>query len=167
MKDGEGRDIDFKNCIIIMTSNLGTDTITKLCSDPETMPDADGLLEAVHPDLLSYFKPAFLGRVTVVPYFPLQEDVMHRIIELKLGKIVRRVRENYQAEFKYSSALLEHIASRCHGVDSGARIIDNVLEGSLLPQLAAECLTTMAEGKLVNQAIADVNESGGLSVTVL
>ena len=92
MKDGEGRDIDFKNCIIIMTSNLGTDTITKLCSDPETMPDADGMLEAVHPDLLSYFKPAFLGRVTVVPYFPLQEDVMHKIIELKLGKIVRRVR---------------------------------------------------------------------------
>jgi len=167
MKDGEGRDIDFKNCIIIMTSNLGTDTITKLCSDPETIPDADGLLEAVHPDLLSYFKPAFLGRVTVVPYFPLQEDVMHKIIELKLGKIVRRVRENYQAELKYSPALVEHIASRCHGVDSGARIIDNVLEGSLLPQLAAECLTTMAEGRLVNQAIADVNESGGLSVTVL
>ena len=166
MKDGEGRDIDFKNCIIIMTSNLGTDTITKLCSDPETIPDADGLLEAVHPDLLSYFKPAFLGRVTVVPYFPLQEDVMHKIIELKLGKIVRRVRENYQAELKYSPALVEHIASRCHGVDSGARIIDNVLEGSLLPQLAAECLTTMAEGRLVNQAIADVGESGGLTVTV-
>ncbi len=166
MKDGEGRDIDFKNCIIIMTSNLGTDTITKLCSDPETIPGADGLLEAVHPDLLTYFKPAFLGRVTVVPYFPLQEEVMHKIIELKLGKIVRRVRENYQAELKYSPALVEHIASRCHGVDSGARIIDNVLEGSLLPLLAAECLTTMAEGRLVNQAIADVGESGGLTVTV-
>ena len=166
MKDGEGRDIDFKNCVIIMTSNLGTDTITKLCADPETMPDAEGLLEAVHPDLLSYFKPAFLGRVTVVPYFPLQEDVMHMIIELKLGKIVRRVRENYQAEFKYSSALVEHIASHCHGVDSGARIIDNVLEGSLLPQLAAECLTTMAEGKVVGEAVADINEAGGLTVTI-
>jgi type VI secretion system protein VasG len=166
MKDGEGRDIDFKNCIIIMTSNLGTDTITKLCADPETMPDAEGLLEAVRPDLLSYFKPAFLGRVNVVPYFPLHEDVMQKIIELKLGKIVRRVRENYQAELKYMPTVVAHIASRCRGVDSGARTIDNILEGSLLPQLAAECLATMAEGKVVAQAVVDVNVSGGLVVTV-
>src|SRR4029077_5579687 len=87
MKDGEGRDIDFKNTIIIMTSNAGTDLISKLCADPETAPDAAGLAEALRPELLKIFKPAFLGRVTLVPYFPLSDEIIRSIVELQLGRI--------------------------------------------------------------------------------
>ncbi|HFE38689.1 MAG TPA: type VI secretion system ATPase TssH, partial [Gammaproteobacteria bacterium] len=128
MKDGEGRDIDFKNTVIIMTSNLGTETIKKLCADPETMPDAEGLLEAIHDDLTSYFKPAFLGRVNIIPYFPLFDDALAKIIRLKLDKIVKRVKENYDADVSYSDDLVQTILDRCSEVDTGARNIDHILE---------------------------------------
>ena len=91
LRDGEGRDIDFKNTVILMTSNAGTDAIMKLCADPETMPDPTSFAEALRPELLKTFKPAFLGRVNLVPYFPLKDDVLRGIIELKLGKVKRRV----------------------------------------------------------------------------
>ncbi|MCH9672302.1 MAG: type VI secretion system ATPase TssH, partial [Gammaproteobacteria bacterium] len=102
MKDGEGRDIDFKNTVILMTSNAGTDLIMSLCADPETAPEPEGLTDALHEDLLNSFKPAFLGRVALVPYYPLSDDVMVKIINLKLGKVGRRVTENYGATFTYS-----------------------------------------------------------------
>src|SRR5262249_32768647 len=146
LRDGEGRDIDFKNTVIIMTSNAGTDAIHKIFADPETAPDISGLAEALRPELLKIFKPAFLGRVTLVPYFPLDDKVMRQIIELQLKRIVRRVRENYKAEFAYDPALVEGIAQRCKEVESGARNIDHILTRGLLPEVSAQILSRMADG---------------------
>jgi type VI secretion system protein VasG len=166
MKDGEGRDINFKNTIIIMTSNVGTDTITKLCADPETMPNEEGLLESIHPDLLEYFKPAFLGRLVVVPYFPLQDDVMKKIIKLKLSKIGRRVKENYNAEFSYSDDLVDTIASRCTEVDTGARNIDHILEGTLLPQMSADFLGRVADGLSIQKINVGIADEGAMTINI-
>ncbi|MDH5259098.1 MAG: AAA family ATPase, partial [Gammaproteobacteria bacterium] len=166
MKDGEGRDIDFKNTIVVMTSNAATDTITKLCADPETMPDAAGLLEAIHDDLLKYFKPAFLGRINIVPYFPLMGEAMEKIIKLKLNKIVKRVKENYDAEMNYSDKLIDVIASRCTEVDSGARNIDHILENGLLPQLSADFLGHMAEGKHIQKVTLDMDENEDITIDI-
>src|SRR5207248_8008572 len=101
LQDDKGSEINFKNTIIILTSNVGTDTIMKLCADPDTMPDAAGLAEALRPDLLKVFKPALLGRMTVVPYFPLGDEVIKKIITLKIGQIAARVKEHYRASFQY------------------------------------------------------------------
>ena len=166
MKDGEGRDIDFKNTIVVMTSNAATDTITKLCADPETMPDAAGLLEAIHDDLLKYFKPAFLGRINIVPYFPLQGEAMEKIIKLKLNKIVKRVKENYDAEMVYTDQLIDTIASRCTEVDSGARNIDHILENGLLPQLSADFLGHLADGKHISKVTIGVDDKEDITIDI-
>ena len=146
LRDGEGRDIDFKNTLILMTSNAGTDVIMKHCADPETTPDPDALAEILYPELLKTFKPAFLGRVTVVPYYPLSDEAMRNIVELQLGRIRRRVAENHRAEFHYDPELVAAIASRCTEVSSGARNIDHILTRTLLPEMSAEFLARMAEG---------------------
>ena len=120
-----------------------------LRADPETMPDAQGLAEALRPELLKTFKPAFLGRVTLLPYFPLSDAVLKDITRLKLARIGRRIEEHYSAEFGYDPGLIDSIASRCTEVESGARNIDHILNRTLLPELAAEFLTHMANGKAV------------------
>ena len=150
LKDGEGRDIDFKNTVILMTSNVGTDTVLKLCADPATRPHAPALAEALRPDLLRVFKPAFLGRVTVVPYFPLPDDVMARICALKLGAIRQRIAAAYKASFAWRPEVVEAVVARCREVGSGARNIDHVLTGSMLPELSALLLARMADGKPVS-----------------
>lgn len=160
MKDGEGRDIDFKNTLIIMTTNAGTDLIKSLCADPETRPDADGLAEALHEDLLKSFKPAFLGRLSVVPYFPLTDDVMRKIIELKLGKVVRRIHENYGAQFEYAPELVAKIAQRCTEVDTGARNVDHILTRTLLPELSGKFLSHMADGGNIERVKVTIGEEG-------
>ncbi len=165
MKDGEGRDIDFKNTVIIMTSNAGTDTVMKLCADPETRPDADKLGEAIRPELLKVFKPAFLGRVTVIPYFPLADDVLRGICELKLAAIGRRVEANYKARFSYTPEVVATVVSRCHEVDSGARNIDHILTGSMLPELSSRLLARMAEGVPVTD-VRIVIENGGIGYEI-
>jgi type VI secretion system protein VasG len=149
MKDGEGRDIDFRNTVILMTTNAGTDTIMALRADPETMPDAQGLAAALRPELLKTFKPAFLGRVTILPYFPLSDTVLKDITRLKLGRIGARVEEHYSADFGYAPEVVDSIAGRCTEVESGARNIDHILNRTLLPELAAEFLTHLANGKAV------------------
>ncbi len=166
MKDGEGRDIDFKNTVLIMTSNAGTDLIAKLFADPETAPDAAGLAEALRPELIKYFKPAFLGRVTLVPYFPLSDEVIRRIVALQLGRIGRRVREAYRADFEYDPALVETIAARCTESSSGARNIENILSRTLLPELSAEVLARLAEGGSVSRLTVGVEPSGSFVYTV-
>ena len=132
MKDGEGRDIDFKNTVIIMTSNAGTDTFMKLCADPETKPEPEALAEAIRPDLLKYFKPAFLGRVIVVPFYPIASDIMRRIIELQLSRVRSRIKENHRAAMSYDEALITAIADRCTEVESGARNVDHILTRTLV-----------------------------------
>ncbi len=160
MKDGEGRDIDFKNTVIIMTTNAATDFIKNLCSDRETWPEPDGFVSAVFPELLKTFKPAFLGRLNIVPYYPLPDDVMRRIITLKLGKIGSRVREHYRAEFQYDPELVDTIAQRCTEVDTGARNVDHILTRTLLPELSAEFLGCLSEGKSIQGVRVSVGEDG-------
>ena len=131
MKDGEGRDIDFKNTVIIMTSNAGTDLITKLFADPETAPDAAGLAEALRPELAKFFKPAFLGRVTLVPYFPLSDAIIRQIVVMQLERIRARVLESYRATFDWTPELVDTIAARCTESSSGARNVENILTRTL------------------------------------
>ena len=166
MRDGEGRDIDFKNTVILMTSNVGTDTIVKLCADPDTRPDPATLAETLRPDLLKVFKPAFLGRVTVVPYFPLSDSVLRGIVELQLGRIVRRIRENYRAQLSYSDRVVDAILGRCREVDSGARNIEHILSGTLLPEMAKEFLASLADGKTIGGAGIDVDAAGNFTYEV-
>jgi len=166
MKDGEGRDIDFKNTVIIMTSNAGTDTFMKLCADPETKPEPEALAEAIRPDLLKFFKPAFMGRVIVVPYYPISPDIMRRIIELQLGRIRQRIRENHRAQLTYDESLIAAIAARCTEVDSGARNVDHILTRTVLPELSKEFLARMAQGEPVSKVHISVNDGGSFQYAV-
>jgi type VI secretion system protein VasG len=160
LQDDKGTEVNFKNTIILLTSNVGTDTIMKLCADPDTRPEAEGLAKALRPDLLKAFKPALLGRLTVIPYFPIDDDMLKAIIRLQLKRITDRFREQHRAVFSYDEALLATIAGRCKEVESGARNIDHIISGTLLPQLAGEVLTRMAEGQRIGKAHVGVNEKG-------
>ncbi len=167
MKDGEGRDIDFKNTVIIMTSNAGTDLITRLFADPDTAPDASGLADALMPELMKHFKPAFLGRVTLVPYFPLSSDIIRKIVGLQMERVRRRVRESYRAGFDWSPALIETIAARCTETSSGARNVEKILSRTLLPELSAEVLSRLADGTPISKISMDVDSSGGFLYKLL
>jgi type VI secretion system protein VasG len=147
LEDGEGREIDFKNCIILLTSNVGTDTIMKLCADPETMPGPDGIVEAIKPELNQAFKPALLGRLVTVPFYPISDEIMRLIIKLQLGKIKNRIADNHGAQFSYDDAVIETVAKRCTDVDSGARNVYNILTGTMLPDMSGEVLSRMASGE--------------------
>ncbi len=149
MEDGEGRDIDFKNTIIILTSNAGTDTIMKLMADPETAPASDGLVKALKPELNKIFKPAFLGRLVIIPYFAIQEGNLKKIIVLKLGKIQQRIRENHKIELTYDASVIDEVARRCTEVESGARNVDNILTNTMLPDISRQILGRMAEGEKI------------------
>jgi type VI secretion system protein VasG len=162
-RDGEGRDIDFKNTIIIMTSNAGSELIAKLCADAETAPDAAGLAEVLRPELLKIFKPAFLGRVTLVPYFPLSDEIIRSIIELQLRRIAGRIAETYRVAFDYPPALVEFIASRCRESESGARNVEQILARGLLPELSARFLEHMAAGDPISAVNVSVDSGGALS----
>jgi type VI secretion system protein VasG len=160
LEDAEGREIDFKNTVIMLTSNVGTDLVMRLCADPETRPEPDSLAEALRPELIKAFKPAFLGRTVVVPYYPLSDDVLRRIIRLQLGRIASRFRENHRAEFLYDDAVVEAIRSRCREVESGARNVDHILTGTLLPEVSREILVRMAEGQPISRVAVSVDGSG-------
>jgi type VI secretion system protein VasG len=166
LRDGEGRDIDFKNTVIIMTSNAGTEAIEKICADPETMPDAAGLAEALRPDLLKVFKPAFLGRVTLVPYFPLDDEVMRGIVKLQLERIVDRIKSNYNAAFTYDEGLIDVIADRCKESESGARNIENILSRTMLPELAARFLGRMADGEELHRVNVSMDADNDFSYAI-
>ncbi|HSE57856.1 MAG TPA: type VI secretion system ATPase TssH, partial [Nitrospiraceae bacterium] len=144
----------------------GTDTFMKLCADPETRPDPEALAEAIRPDLLKFFKPAFMGRVIVVPYYPIAQDIMRRIIELQLGRVRQRIRENHRAQLTYDEALIAAIASRCTEVDSGARNVDHILTRTMLPELSKEFLARMAQGEPVTKVHISVDGSGGFQYQV-
>ncbi|HYP53652.1 MAG TPA: AAA family ATPase, partial [Pyrinomonadaceae bacterium] len=160
LEDGEGREIDFKNTVILLTSNTGTDTMMKLCADPDTRPEPEGMVEAVRPELLKVFKPALLGRMVVVPYYPITDDVMRQIIRLQLGRIGKRLDENHGAQFTYDDAVVDEIANRCKEVESGARNVDHILTRTLLPEMSGEFLARMASGEPVARAHVSVAEGG-------
>ena len=165
MKDGEGRDIDFKNTVIIMTSNAGYELIDKFHADPETAPAPGDLAEALMPELMKYFKAAFLGRVTLIPYLPLSDGVLRQIIELQLVRVRHRVREAYRAEFDYNSGLLETIAARCTETSSGARNIEKILSRTLLPELSAEILGRLGEGQSIGRVFVQLRFHGSVQLS--
>jgi type VI secretion system protein VasG len=166
LRDGEGRDIDFKNTVIIMTSNAGTDTIMKLSADPETRPEPDGLVEALRPDLLKIFKPAFLGRTIVVPYYPITDDVMRQIILLQLGRVRSRLQENHRAHFTYDDAVVTSVLGRCTEVESGARNVDHIITRTLLPEISKEFLARMAAGEAISKVHVSVGSDGNFQYAV-
>ncbi len=147
MEDAEGRLIDFKNTIILLTSNVGTDLIMDLCKDPKLMPEPEGICKALRKPLLEVFPPALLGRLVVVPYYPLSDDTLKLIIRLQLERIGRRTKENHKIPFVYNDKVIDLIAGRCTEVESGARSVDAILTNTLLPEISQELLTRLIEGK--------------------
>ncbi len=160
MEDGEGREIDFKNTVIVLTTNAATDTIMGLTADPETVPDWQGLVKAIKPELDKTFKPAFLGRMVIVPYFPVRDEALKTIVRLKLGKVGRRLAESHGIKFSYDPALVDEIAARCTEVESGARNIDNILTNTLLPDLSRSLLGWLVEGEGPSRVHVSVTEDG-------
>ncbi len=140
MEDGTGRRIDFKNTLIILTTNVGTDVIMGLSRDPKYRNDPEELAKMLRPELLKVFPAALLGRIVSIPYFPLSDDMLGGIVRLQLDRIGRRIRDNHDAAFVYDDAVVEHIVSRCNDPDSGGRMVDNIITNTLLPELSREFL---------------------------
>ncbi len=160
MEDGEGREIDFKNCVILLTTNAESDAMMKMCADPDTAPTPEKIVETIKPGLDKVFKPAFLGRMSIVPYYPISESVMKLIIRLQLGRIGKRLMENHGATFSYDEAVVNEIGSRCKEVESGARNVDSILTKTVLPDLSGEFLARMAEGASISKVHVRVGEGG-------
>jgi len=160
MEDGEGRSINFKNNIIILTTNACTDQLMKLVADPETAPSPRALIDTLKPELNKIFKPAFLGRMVLIPYYPVRDEALKQIIRLKLGKIQRRIQENHKVKLSYDDAFLKEVASRCTEVESGARNVDNILTNSLLPDISRKILGGMAEGEKMTSIHVTIGEDG-------
>jgi len=151
MEDGEGRVIDFKNTIILLTTNAGTDMITQLCKDPELMPEPEGIAKALREPLLKVFPPALLGRVVVIPYYPLNDEMLGAIIRLQLGRIAKRMQDSHKVPFTYDDEVVQLIASRCTEFESGGRMIDAILTNSILPTMSGEFLRRMMESRPVEK----------------
>ena len=155
IKDGEGRDIDFKNTIIIMTANTGSDTTTTLFSDPELAPDPQSLKEALREDLLKDFKPAFLGRVNILPYVPLSKSVLINISQLKINKIKARVLDHYGATLTVTDDYILHLVESSNESESGARAIQTIMENLLLPRISNEILSSVLSNKKIEDILVD------------
>lgn len=166
IKDGEGRDIDFRNTLIIMTSNAAEEHLRAMIAASEEKPDPEVLLDNFRPQLLRYFKPAFLGRTTVIPYYPLGDEDLLKICKINMRRIEKRVKAHYNAAFSYDEDVLLHIVARSQEVDTGARNIENILTRTLLPALATECLGKMALGEDIKKVHVGVDEEGVFSYLV-
>jgi type VI secretion system protein VasG len=160
LDDAEGREIDFRNTIIIATANAGSAAIMQACLNKETPPHPEELEQLLRPQLVKHFKPAFLGRVKVVPYYPIPDAVLKQIIVLKLARIGQRIREQHHADFSYDAALLDAVLARCTEVDSGARNVDHILNGTLLPEIAQAVLEKMAQEQGIACIKVGVNGKG-------
>ena len=163
LEDSEGREVDFRNTVIILTSNVGSDTIIELCSEPDSLPEPEVISEVVRPELLKVFKPALVGRMAVVPYYPIGDEVMRRIIRLQLERVGRRLSQNHGATFSYDEAVVTEIANRCEEVESGARNIDHILTRTLLPEMSNEFLACMATEKRVSRVHVGTGGDGQFS----
>jgi type VI secretion system protein VasG len=166
LSDGEGRVIDFKNTVIIMTSNLATDLITALGMQ-EPRPSAEELTAAIRPALSRHFRPALLARMTIVPFYPIGEESMKAIVELKLGQLRKRLMENHAIVLEYPAQVVEQIARRCTEVETGARNIDHIMQGTLLPRISSEILQKMAEGALPEKLEITIDNNGEFQLQFL
>ncbi len=160
MEDGEGRFIDFKNTLILLTTNAGTELIASLCKDPELMPEADSLAQALREPLLKVFPPALLGRLVVIPYYPLSDSVLAQIVKLQLGRITRRVQERYRIPFTVGDDVVGLIVSRCTESESGGRMIDAILTNTMLPEISREFLQRMLAGQPLVKVHVGVKDGG-------
>ncbi|AML50714.1 type VI secretion system ATPase TssH [Falsihalocynthiibacter arcticus] len=158
MEDGEGRVIDFKNTLILLTSNAGSDLIMDMCADPELMPEIDGITKALREPLLKIFPAALLGRLVTIPYYPLSPDMIGKITVLQLNRIKKRTMENHGVPFEYTDAVVDEIVNRCQELESGGRMIDTIVTNTMLPEISSEFLTRMMEGKHVSKVSIDVKD---------
>jgi len=149
MEDGEGRFIDFKNTLILLTTNAGTDLIANLCKDPDLMPDPEGMAKALRQPLLKVFPPALLGRLVTIPYYPLSDEMLGKIVKLQLNRIKKRVEARYKIPFQYGEDVVRLVVSRCTESESGGRMIDAILTNTMLPDISREFLVRMMEGKAI------------------
>ena len=155
MEDGEGRTIDFKNTLILLTSNAGTDLIMDLCSDPELLPEPEGMAKALREPLLQVFPPALLGRLVAIPYYPLSPDMIAKITVLQLNRIKKRVEAAHEVPFEYTDAVVDEIVDRCQELESGGRMIDAIVTNTMLPDISAEFLRRMMEGGQISKVAID------------
>jgi len=158
MEDGSGRAINFKNTLILLTSNVGTEVIMDMAERGETRPDVEELSDAMRPWLTRVFPPALLGRIVTIPYFPLSTEVLAGIVKLKLNAIVKRVKENHGASMTYSDAVLAHIVDQCRDPDSGGRMVDNIITNSILPDLSRQVLGLMVKGEALNSVTIELKD---------
>jgi type VI secretion system protein VasG len=168
MDDAEGREIDFRNALIILTSNVGSQAIMQACLNKAEveLPDSESLTEQLRPQLYKVFKPAFLGRMKVVPYYPISDDVLEQIIRLKLSRIAQRVLANHKAQFEYDTGLVNAVLARCTEVDTGARAVDHILNGTLLPEIAEHVLAKMAVGLAIERIKISASKDGKFKYAV-
>jgi type VI secretion system protein VasG len=160
MEDGEGREIIFRNSVIILTTNAATDTLMKLVADPETMPSPEGIITAMKPELDKIFKPAFLGRMVLIPYYPVRDEVLKTIVKLKLAKIQKRLKATHKIELIAGQDVIDAVAARCTEVESGARNVDNILTNTVLPDISRRLLAMMADGERPESITVKVGEDG-------
>ena len=163
LADGEGRAIDFKNTVLFLTSNLGTDVIAELCAGEE-IPPIDTISAAIRPILSNHFKPALVARMTVIPYFTLNPDIMKDIVALKIEKLVKRLAETHKMHLTYTPEVLDQIAARCTEVETGARNIDYIMTGSIMPRMSQEILTRMGEGEMPAEVHLGLAEDGSFKI---
>jgi type VI secretion system protein VasG len=156
MEDGSGRLIDFKNCLILLTSNAGTDVIMDMTARGAARPDPEALAESLKPALLEVFPPALLGRIVTIPYYPLSGEVIAMITKLKIGSIVKRLKNNQGAVMTYTDAVIDHIVGQCQDPDAGGRMIDNIITNSILPELSRAILTRAVKGEELTAVNVDV-----------
>jgi type VI secretion system protein VasG len=164
LADGEGREIDFKNTVIFLTSNLGTDIITEMCAG-EQAPPLEAIGAAVRPILSNHFKPALLARMNVVPYKILPSDILKEIVVLKLEKLVRRLNTTHKIALTYADSVVDQIAARCTEVETGARNIDYIMSGTILPRMSQEILTRMSTGDMPSAVRLDMDATGGFRIS--
>jgi type VI secretion system protein VasG len=158
MEDGEGRLIDFKNTLILLTSNVGSELIMNLCKDPDLMPDSEGIAKALREPQLKIFPAALLGRIVSIPFYPLSDEVLHKIIYLQLERIRKRMNENHGIPLVYSDAVLELIAARCTELESGGRMIDAILTNTVLPRISRELLIRLSQNNPLQSVDIDAKD---------
>jgi type VI secretion system protein VasG len=159
MEDGEGRMIDFKNTIILLTTNAGSELVMSMCRDPELLPDSNALADALKAPLMKVFPPALLGRIVTIPYYPLSPDMMKKIVRLQLGRIKKRVETNHGVPFEYSDAVVDQVVARCQDPESGGRVIDAILTNTVLPTISVEYLQRLASGGEIRRVALDVKDA--------
>ncbi|RZL65872.1 MAG: type VI secretion system ATPase TssH [Variovorax sp.] len=159
MEDGEGRMIDFKNTIILLTTNAGSELVMSMCRDPELLPEPTALADALKAPLMKVFPPALLGRIVTIPYYPLSPDMMKKIVRLQLGRIKKRVEANHGIPFEYSDAVVDQVVARCQDPESGGRVIDAILTNTVLPTISVEYLQRLASGGEIKRVALDVKDA--------